>query len=489
MKMFLAVALLLAPLALEAQQLQLSVIVGSAATPVASGGAFNLGQIAAGATTNFVIQALNTSSTNPLSVLPNTPSLSGAGFSMSAPSAPGSLAPGSFLNIFVSFEASQPAAYTATFQFNTSSILFTITVVPAATLTSAAPCTGPSSSAGTIGFGNVAVSQMLNCTLTLTNNSAQTITVSGISISGSGFLVQPPATPLNLPPSSTQTFTITFAPVSAVAYTGTLTVGTEQYPLTGTGSNPIVPAPLIQFDTSTPQSGQQITLSMTLPSASPIPVTGSINMAFQPDPSVTGFLTTDPTVNFVSTSALSVGFSIASGATQATFGGHTGVVFSTGTTAGKITFTVRTSAQLNGDPTTTIVLPAAPVQIDNAAATAIAGALNIQIWGFDNTYTAGPMAFSFFDDSGNNIGAGPINANFTSNFATYFSSDASQYGSAFAILVSFPITGNSAQVGSVTVQLTNSAGVSTIQNLLFINDSGTCVLTNNVLSCPGSPSQ
>ncbi len=483
--------LLLAAGALHAQQLQLSVVVGNASTPVASGSAYSLGQIAAGATEKFVIQALNTSSTTPLAIQPNTPSLSGAGFTMSAPSAPGSLAPGSFLNIFIQFEAQQPGGYSASFQFNTSSILLTITVVPAATLTSAAPCTGPSSN-GTINeaiaFGNVAVSQTVNCTLTLTNNSQQTIVVSSVTIAGAGFILSsPPATPLNLPPQSAAPFTVTFAPANATAYTGALNVDTQTYPLTGTGSNPVLPTPSIQFDTSTPQSGQQITLSMTLPSASPIPVIGSINMAFQPDPSVTQFLADDPTVNFVSTGARSIGFSIASGATQATFNGSP--VFSTGTTTGKITFKVLTPAQINGDPTTTIVLPPAPVLVDNAAAAAIAGALNIQIWGFDNTYSAGPMAFSFYDDSGNAIGAGPIQASFTSQFTTYFSTFASQYGSAFAILVSFPITGNSAQVGSVTMQMTNSAGVTTIQNLLFINDSGTCVLTNDVLSCPGSPTQ
>lgn len=479
--------LLLAAVSLEAQQLQLSVVVGSAATPVAANSAYSLGQIAAGATENFTIQALNTSPTTPLAVLPNTPSLSGAGFSLNAPSTP-SLAPGSFENIYITFEAQQPGAYSASFQFNTTSILLTITVIPAATLTSASPCTGPSSS-NTLSFGNVAISQSVNCTLRLTNNSAQTLIVSTIAIAGSGFLVQPPATPLNLTPGGAQSFVVTFAPTTAAAYTGALTVDTQKYPLSGTGVNPVVPAPLIQFDTAAPQSGQQITLTMTLPSASPIPVTGSINMAFQPDPSVSRFLSSDPGLNFISTGARSAGFTIAAGATQATFGGKPGVVFSTGTSTGKITFTVLTTAQLSADPTTTIVLAPAPVLVDNAAATALAGALNIQIWGFDNTYTTGPMTFSFFDDSGNKIGAGPINADFTSQFTSYFTTFASQYGSAFAVLVSFPITGNAAQVGSVTVQINNSAGITTITNLPFLNDSGTCVLTNNVLSCPGSPTQ
>jgi hypothetical protein len=122
------------------------------------------------------------------------------------------------------------------------------------------------------------------------------------------------------------------------------------------------------------------------------------------------------------------------------------------------------------------------VQVDNAAATAIAGALNVQVWGFDNTYSAGAMSFTFYDNSGNLIGAGLVMSNFGSAFLNYFAT--SLDGSAFQMLVSFPITGNAAEVGSVNVQLTNSAGTSNISQLAFLNDTGTCVLVAKVLTCP-----
>lgn len=486
MMRFLIALLLLAPLAAQAQ-IQLTVMAGSQSTVVTSGSTFSLGQIAAGATESFTIQALNTG-TAPLTIEPNGLALSGAGFTITSPlSTPPSLAPGSVLNIYVQFSATLPAGYTASFQFDTASIVLAITVVPSATLIAAQPCSGPASNLA-INFRNVAVSQTETCTMQLLNQGTQTVTVSSVNVAGSGFLLsQSPATPLTLPPGASSKFAVTFAPNSATSYTGALTIDSQTYPLTGTASNPVLPTPMLQFDTNTPQSGQQITLTMTLPVASPIAASGSINMAFQPDPSVAGVVSDDPTVNFVSTGARSVGFTIQPGSTQAMLNGQSGAIFSTGTTAGKITFTVLTSAQLNSDPTASLVLAPIPILVDNAAVTALAGALNVQVWAFDNTYTAGPMSFSFLDTSGNAIGAGPVTANFTSAFQTYFSTYASTGGSAFAMLVSFPVTGKSAEIGFVTVQMTNSAGATTLTNLAVLNDSGTCVLTGNVLSCPGQP--
>jgi hypothetical protein len=284
---------------------------------------------------------------------------------------------------------------------------------------------------------------------------------------------------------------MTFAPQAAASYTGTLTIGTQgltqTFVLTGTAYNPPLPTPALQFDTNTPQSGQQVTLTMTLPSPAPVAASGSVNLTFQSDPSVSGLASGDPTVMFVSNGARSTPFSIQAGSTQATFGGQSGAVFQTGTTTGKITFnvTVTSAVQFSGDPTTSLTLAPLSVQIENAAATAIAGALNIQVWGFDNTYSTGAMSFSFYDDSGNAIGAGPVPADFSSAFLNYFAKSAD--GSAFQMLVSFPITGNSAEVGSVNVQLTNSAGTTNITQLGFLNDTGTCVLTANVLSCPPAP--
>jgi hypothetical protein len=372
-------------------------------------------------------------------------------------------------------------------------VLLTALSVASATVSVMPPCTGPDSTS-TVYFGNIVEGQTAACTFVLLNQSSQQLTISSVTVTGTGYLPpQPPVASVNLPAGAATTFTITFAPQSAASYPGTLTINTQglvqTFPLNGTAYNPPLPTPTLQFDTNTPQSGQQVTLSMTLPTPAPVPVLGSVNMTFQPDPSVAALASADPTIVFVSNNALSAPFSISAGATQAMFGGQTGAVFQTGSTTGKITFTVSVTSgpQPSAAPTASLTLAPIPVYIDNAAATAIAGALNIQVWGFDNTYSAGEMSFTFLDNTGTPIGAGAIQADFSSQFRTFFTT--APDGSEFQMLVSFPITGNAAEVGSVNVQLTNSAGTSNITNLSFLNDTGTCVLIGTTLSCPPAITQ
>jgi hypothetical protein len=489
-----AILLLLAPVAVQGQ-LQLLLVNGAQQTPITAGATFSLGQIAANASENFVLRALNSGSA-PIPIASDTPAISGTGFSITSPATPPpNIAPGAFLDIDIHFAGGPPASYSATFQLNTTSVLLVITSVAAATL-SVAPgqsCAGPDSS-NTVNFGNIPESQTAPCTLILQNLSSQQLTVSTITVAGTGFLVSQPAiTPLNLPPGVSSEFTITFAPSAATSYSGTLAIDTQgltqTFTLAGTAYNPPLSTPTLQFDTSTAQSGQQVTLTMNLPAPAQIATSGSVNLSFQPDPSVAAFATSDPTIMFVANGARSVPFSIPSGSSQATFGGQAGAVFQTGMTAGKITFTVAVTsgAQLSGDAATSLTLASLPVQVENAAATAIAGALNIQVWGFDNTYSAGAMSFTFQDNLGNPIGSGAVSADFTSQFRTYFTTSAD--GGGFAMLITFPVTGNAAEVGSVNLAMTNSAGTATISQLTFLNDTGTCVLVGNVLSCPATPTQ
>jgi hypothetical protein len=482
-----AILLLLAPVAGFCQtqaQLQLLLINGAQQTTLTSGSTFSLGQVAAGQAEDFIVRALN-SGTAPIPIVANTPAISGDGYSItSPPTPPPNIAPGSFLDIYVHFAGGPAASYSANFQINALFVLFVITSTPAATVTAASPCAGPDST-HTVNFGNIAEGQTALCSFTFLNQSSQQLTISSVSVTGVGFLLsQPLATPLNLPVGGSASFVVTFAPNSAAVYSGTLTAGIQTFTLTGTAYNPPLPTPMLLFDSGTAQSGQQITLTMTLPTPAPVAASGSVNLTFQPDASVAGIASGDPTIMFVANGARSIPFSIAAGGTQATFAGQPGAVFQTGTTTGKITFTATATsgAQFSGEPSASLTLAPLPVQIDNAAATAIAGALNIQVWGFDNTYSAGAMSFTFFDDSGNAIGAGLVMANFGSAFLNYFTASAD--GSAFQMLVSFPITGNAAEVGSVNVQLTNSAGTATISQLGFLNDTGTCVLTGTVLTCP-----
>jgi hypothetical protein len=116
-----------------------------------------------------------------------------------------------------------------------------------------------------------------------------------------------------------------------------------------------------------------------------------------------------------------------------------------------------------GDPTTTLIVAPLPIVIESASATRRANDLNITVLGFDNTYTAGAMSFTFYDTAGGAIGQIP--ADFSQAFGSFFQGQ--QSGSAFLMGVTFPVTGNASTIRSVDVTLTNSAGVAHTQRLNF----------------------
>ena len=128
------------------------------------------------------------------------------------------------------------------------------------------------------------------------------------------------------------------------------------------------------------------------------------------------------------------------------------------------------SIGINGTATTSVTIAAAPVAVTEASATTGTDVLNISITGFDNTYTIGAMTFTFYDLSGKQLGA-PIQANFTTQFQLFYNSQTSaagvSAGSAFLMLAAFPVTGNESSVGSVEVQMNNTAGSTTVQGLSF----------------------
>ncbi len=186
-------------------EIQLTLVNGSQKTPLTAGSTYSLGQVAAGASFNFVIQVLNGGSA-PVAC---NPALSGTGYSMNSPCANSqtSLAPGGILNVNIGFAASAAASYSSSFEFGSvGPVFFVITVVPAATLTVDAPCTGPDAGL-TVNFGMAAVGQSVKCSLQLTNLGTQSVTVSNVAIAGVGFLLSsPPPGPITLAPGVLSTF-------------------------------------------------------------------------------------------------------------------------------------------------------------------------------------------------------------------------------------------------------------------------------------------
>jgi hypothetical protein len=448
------VLVLFSPL-LACGQLVLSTV--NPETPL--GPSLDFGKIAAGDTKDVRVRARNNGA-GPIPV--TTLTIGGAGFSLpDKPSLPYSVAPGTFLDFTVHFTGSTIASYSANLQVNSTSVLLLASVAASATLVAGTGCTGPDS-ASVIDFGAVVSGSAVTCSYTLKNQNLQPVTVSNLAVTGAGFSgPQGGHAPVTIPAGEQISFTIAFNPTTPALYSGTMIIDSRSYRLSGTGTAPALPQPVLSYESLPLDSGQQRKLSLALPSPSPLPASGQITLSFEPD---TPLVKDDASVMFAATGSRTVPYTIKQGETQVLLNGQASAIFQTGTTSGKIRFTISSNVPMTGDPVTVLTVAPSKIVFDNAIASRRTGILDVQITGFDNTYTAGSMAFSFYDRNGQALAAGPVSADFISAFRDYFSK--SQAGSVFKAAISFPVTGDATQVGSVDVTFSNSVSVTT-QHLTF----------------------
>jgi hypothetical protein len=448
------VLLLLIPIAMHAQ-LALVTFDGTTESPV--GATYSYGTVSNGDTKDVRFRARNVGNSK---VDLTTLTISGTGFSILAVNGvvPSPIAPTNFLEFTIRFGAALAASYSANLQVNSISVLLLATAVPAPEVTVFPACL-PGSTGG-VDFPSVAMGTTGGCIFSLRNPSAQPLLISTLSVTGDAAFQGPQnlATPLTLRPNDAITFTVQFTPVcGTLNYAAMLNVNTRSYPLAGVGLTAPLPKPLMTFDTAKIGSGEQHTISMILPSPAACASSGNLNLAFT---GVAG----DQSVFFLSGSAHTLPFSVKAKDTQISINGQASAPFQTGTTAGTITFTLN-GTPIGGDATTKVTIPPAPIAIETASASnQRAGELDITVTGYDNTYSAGAMSFTFFDTGGNVMGSA-IAADFTSNFKSFFSGATT--GSAFLMRVSFPVIGNQLSIGKVQVNLTNSAGQAQTGSLTF----------------------
>ena len=452
----------LLPFAANAQ-LALFTVNNGAEVPI--GASLDLGKVAAGDTVSVRIRVKNigASTANITYFFVN-----GTGFTLDRPSLPFPIAPGKLNDVLLSFSAPTPAPlYQANLQLNSDvnsiSVAVSATVVVGPVLKVFPACTGPDASLA-IDFGRVQSGQLSSCTFYLLNPGELDMTIATFLISGvtgTAFqMSEGPAAPFTIAGGGTVSFVIKFTPKAAGVFKSSLAIETRTYILTGTAYNAPLPTPLLEFDSGPVQSAQQRRLTMRLPAAAPISASGFVNLAFLPD---TTLVTDDPGVVFLATGTRSLPFSISQGSTLISIGGQTSAMFQTGTSSGRIRFTL-SGIPTAGDPTTLLTIPASPISTDIATATRRTGNLDIQLIGLDNTYSAGIVTFTFLDHTGQALPPGAIHADFTQDFRTFFTK--TQTGSAFQVRVTFPVTGDASGIGGVDVQLTNSAGAMT-QRLNF----------------------
>lgn len=389
-----------------------------------------------------------------------TLSLAGSGFKIStAPSLPYTIAPGSEAEFRVAFNPTSVGTYSAFLLVNTINITLRGKVARSAVLTVGGGNT-PLAAGAVIDFGSVQRGSSRLQILTLTNPDNASITVSNLVVTGAGF--RGPigaAAPIQIASGESVSFQVAFEPQGGQPAQGALTVDQRSFVLAGQGLDPPLPTASIQFGAATGASGQQNNISIPLATPSEVSGTGTLTMEFHP--TVPG-VTDDAAVQFLSGPKRAATVTISTGDTLAHFGSQASIAFQTGSTAGTILFTLKLP---NATQQVSLTIAPAAVSLDTAHAVRRVGSLDVSLIGLDNTYSASQLAFTFYDQNGTTVQPGVIRVDVTSDFRLYFAS--SQVGGQFALLATFPVSGDVNQVAGFDVQITNSAGAAKTQKISF----------------------
>jgi hypothetical protein len=254
---------------------------------------------------------------------------------------------------------------------------------------------------------------------------------------------------------------VVYAPTAAGSISGTLTIGTLQYSLSGKASNPSL-NPNFQINPQTPTSAQQAQISFTLPTAAKATSIGTLALTFTCE--VSG-ATDDPAVQFVSTGGRNTNVTFTSGSTTGTFpDGTASATFQTGTTHGTLTFTLSFA---NGESyTKSIDIASQTVQITSASGTKQTPNILLNLSAFDNTYSAAKLVFNFYGTNGASLTPGGITYDATSAFHNYFFTN-NQAGGAFTLQAQFPVSGDVSTVSSADVTIQSASGQSQTQRIAF----------------------
>jgi hypothetical protein len=410
---------------------------------------------------------------NPTTISTTTPTISlpvintnePSAFSLNASGVPATMAAGQSANFTVTFAPSQTGLASGELQVGSNIypiqgagiIVATIDALQISYTNATGTRTLPQA-ATPISFGQVLPGSGASAVLTFSilnpTTSANSVTIPAINISGTGFsLSGTPTLPITITPGNSASFKAAFTPVSAGSFTGSLAIGSRIFSLSGLSVTSAIPSLSINTN-GTMSSQQQVNLTVQLSAPSPVSALGTITLSFAPS---VANVSDDPAVLFLATGGRQLNINLASGAQTATYNSQSSITFQTGTTAGSITFSVAFP-----DTTTytqTFSIPSATPQLTAVQAVRENPNLLVTISGYDNTYSAGQLSFTFYDTTGKVIG-NPISYNASSSFQQLFFMNNTD-GGLFSLQASFPVTGDVTQVGSVSVGLTNSLGQST----------------------------
>lgn len=119
--------------------------------------------------------------------------------------------------------------------------------------------------ATSISFGSVNLNTPSTQSVTLSSTGSQAVTVSGASVSGTGFSLTGGTFPITLNPGQSATLSVQFDPTTAGAATGQLTI---------TSNSSTASTALVTLSGTGQSVSHSVTLTWNAPSSSPVPVVG-----------------------------------------------------------------------------------------------------------------------------------------------------------------------------------------------------------------------
>ena len=202
----------------------------------------------------------------------NSASLTGAGFSVSGGTFPVTLSPNQVVVLQVQFAPTSAGAAKGQITITsnaTSGATMQIAVTGTGTATSSSSSTtGPvlSVNATTVAFGSVSLNTPATQAVTLSSTGGSAVTVSGATVTGTGFTLAGGNFPITLNPGQSTVLNVAFTPTAAGAASGQLSIAsnstggaTTLVALTGTGAS---------------TASYAVDLSWSAPASSTDPVTG-----------------------------------------------------------------------------------------------------------------------------------------------------------------------------------------------------------------------
>lgn len=441
--------------------LSYTMTVGSQSSNLTPGGALTLPSTNVGSSTTAAITVTNAGDA-PATI--GGVNVVGSAFSLSAvPPTPATIASGNSFTFTLNFKPQTAGAATGTLIIDSASFPISATAIGAnLTYSSVIGSTAtPLTADGTIVFPNTNVGATSTIGIVIKNAGNAPTTVSGISVSGTGFsLPSIPQLPATLNAGATLQFNVAFRATSTSSVTGVLQIDSFGINLRGNG-NPPPAISKVSFASipSTVTALQQPSVGLTLAQAYPMDLTGKLTLSFTSDS-----FADDPNIQFA-TGGRTVNFTIPANTTDALFGSAKQVQFQSGTVSGTITVTASlsvTSVDVTPTPAPTaqvVIAPAAPVIRNVQIGTRTANSFEVLITGLSTPRQVSQINLVFTPASGSNLQTSNLSINTDAPFSTWFQSQSGiGFGSQFTASVIVNVNGDVNAVQSVAVTASNSKG-------------------------------